>query len=156
MFLVGACWCLLVPVGACWCLDSVCVVGVGACWCLLVPVGACWCLLVPVGACLLVPVGVVGVFKIFGPLPRTSLFRTPSPVMDPTWRPFFLNRKGSKSQRKKCQTCLHTPKWPGMFTLPNHQNGSPSPRPVEPACHHQRPEHSSSIVEATARTTVQE
>ena len=47
--------------------------------CLLVPVGACWCLLVPVGACCCccclcvccVCACVVGVFKIFGPLPRT-------------------------------------------------------------------------------------
>ena len=70
---VVACWCLLVPIGAYWCL----LVPIGAYWCLLVPVGACWCLLVPVGC-----VCVVGVFKIFGPLPRT-----PPPPDRPSPRP---------------------------------------------------------------------
>ena len=56
---------------------------VGACWCLLV---ACWCLLVPVGACCLC---VVGVFKIFGPLPRTSLRWTTLPLDRPKFRFFF-------------------------------------------------------------------
>ena len=63
---------------------------VPGCCCLFVPVGACWCLLVPVGGacwwCLLVfvvCVCVVGVFKIFGPLPRTVL-----PLDRPKFRSF--------------------------------------------------------------------
>ena len=64
----GCCCCSwLLPVGACWCL---------------VPVGACWCLLVvPVGGCCLCVW--VGVFKIFGPLPRTPLRRTALPLDRP-------------------------------------------------------------------------
>ena len=61
--------CLLVSVGA---------------WCLLVSVGACWwCLLVVVvGVC------VAGVFKIFGPLPRTPLRRTALRLDRPKFRSF--------------------------------------------------------------------
>ena len=69
---------VIVVAGCCCCCWACCclLLFVGACWCRLVPVGgACWwCLLVLLFVC------VVGVFKIFGPLPRTPpLPDRPSP-----------------------------------------------------------------------------
>ena len=65
-------------------------------WALFVVcVGACWCLLVPVGV-VVVSVCVVGVFKIFGPLPQTPLRRTGPPKISlfffslPPENSFFL------------------------------------------------------------------
>ena len=98
LLVLGASWCQLVPVGASWCQlvpVGAELVPVGACWCLLVVLGgACWCLLVLcVVVVVVVCVCVVGVFKIFGPLPRTPLRRT-LPLDRPKFRSFFrLSRR---------------------------------------------------------------
>ena len=100
LFLVVACWCLLVLIGACW-----------------------WCLLVVL----------VGVFKIFGPLPGPP---SPGPALpwtalplDPLDRPsldrpkfhsFFSGPPGFHTTARELQTCT--------FERPGASNTTKIPR----------------------------
>ena len=67
---------------------------------------------------------------------------------------FLLQQEIRQSQGKKCQTCLHTTMWPHLAKPPKRQSLSTScGAGVSPSG--PRAPSSSSIVEATARATVQ-